>query len=128
MSRGDLGGRLPQASKPHSRRFDSPLANSDRNTVLQTEAAATRAHRERELPIRFPPALRDSVPNAQIVPRERERDGLVLVQFEVHVREAADDAGGLARARGEVQIQLRDPRAGKGDQYKHTPGYALRRP
>ena len=71
---------------------------SDRNASLQTEVAAARAHGERELAAGLAPALRDVVPDAEVVARERDRHRLALARVEEHVRKPAQDARGLTRA------------------------------
>ncbi len=80
----------------------------ERDAALQTEIAAARPYGERELARGLAPALRPTVPDAEVVARESDRDGLALAGLEKHVLEPAEHARGLARAGREVQVELRD--------------------
>ena len=85
-----------------------PVEGSDGDAALKTEVTAARSDGERERPVRLDPTLRVRVPDRKVVTRERDGHRVALLRVQEHVREATENAGRLARAGGEVDVELWD--------------------
>ena len=80
----------------------------ERYRALEPEVPAARADGERDLAIGLPPALRDGVPDREVVSRERDRDRALRARLQERIVEPAEDRRRFARRRWMVQVQLRD--------------------